>query len=253
MVSRLREVGPRWHPVFVHWDLDDRLSRPGGRRTDDARQDTQREDCDEREAAPAHYDGPNAASDYSITTPNTDLHANSPRTRQTDETPDARSPGSRHTKLHVQRPTGRFSSTGATYPPAAINRSIANGTIQPHLAVRENDVLTRDFRIRQQDDLMQIATRRSRAGLRQEALWALAETATLFLIFIVAFTGRDAFGDGIKTVLTILSIAAGSIGAFGGLVVGRRALNESASRIGRLAIAGWMLFTGVYTVIHVLS
>lgn len=100
---------------------------------------------------------------------------------------------------------------------------------------------------------MQIATRRTRGGLRQDALWALAETATLFLIFIVAFTGRDAFGDGIKMLLTILSIAAGSAGAVGGLVVARRALADPAGRIGRLAIAGWMAFAGVYTVIHVLS
>ena len=100
---------------------------------------------------------------------------------------------------------------------------------------------------------MQIATQRQRGGLRQEALWALAETAALFLIFIVAFTGRDAFGEGVKTLLTILSVATGSIGALGGLVVARRALAERSGRIGRFGIAGWMVFTGVYTVIHVLS
>ncbi len=100
---------------------------------------------------------------------------------------------------------------------------------------------------------MQIATQRSRGGLRQDALWALAETATLFLIFIAAFTGRDAFGDNVKTLLTILSILAGSIGALAGLVVARRALAEPAGRIGRLVIAGWMIFAGVYTVIHVLA
>lgn len=100
---------------------------------------------------------------------------------------------------------------------------------------------------------MQIATHRSRGGIRQDALWALAETATLFLIFIVAFTGRDAFGDAVKSLLTILSIAAGSIGALAGVVVGRRALADPAGRIGRLAIAVWMVFAGGYTVIHVLS
>jgi hypothetical protein len=89
--------------------------------------------------------------------------------------------------------------------------------------------------------------------LRQDALWALAETAALFLIFIVAFTGRDAIGDSVKALLTILSIAAGSIGALAGVVVARRALADSSGRIGRLAIAGWMVFAGVYTVIHVLS
>ena len=101
--------------------------------------------------------------------------------------------------------------------------------------------------------MMQVATQRARGGLRQDALWALAETAALFLIFIVAFTGRDAIGDSVKLLLTILSIAAGSIGAIAGVVVGRRALAVSAGRIGRLAIAGWMVFAGVYTVIHVLS
>ena len=100
---------------------------------------------------------------------------------------------------------------------------------------------------------MQIATRRSRCGIRQEALWALAETAALYLIFIVAFTGRDAFGDGVKTLLTILSVAAGSAGALAGVVVARRALADPAGRFGRIAIAAWMAFTGIYTVIHVLS
>jgi hypothetical protein len=100
---------------------------------------------------------------------------------------------------------------------------------------------------------MRIATQDRRAGVRQEALWALAETAALFLIFITAFTGRDALGDGAKTLLTILSIAAGSVGALAGLVVARRALADPAGRIGRLAIAGWMAFAGIYTVVHVLS
>jgi hypothetical protein len=101
--------------------------------------------------------------------------------------------------------------------------------------------------------VMQVATHRARGGWRQDALWALAETAALFLIFIVAFTGRDSIGDSVKLLLTILSIAAGSIGALAGVIVGRRALAASSGRIGRLAIAGWMVFAGVYTVIHVLS
>ena len=100
---------------------------------------------------------------------------------------------------------------------------------------------------------IQATARQSRGGIRQDALWALAETAALFLIFIVAFTGRDALGDGVKTLLTILSIAAGSIGTVAGLIVGKRALAASAGRVGRLAIAGWMVFAGAYTVIHVLS
>ena len=100
---------------------------------------------------------------------------------------------------------------------------------------------------------MQIATQHPRGGARQDARWALAETAALFLIFLVAFTGRDAFSDGIKPLLTILSIAVGSVGAVAGLVVGRRALADPAARIPRLAIGGWMVFAGVYTIIHVLS
>lgn len=100
---------------------------------------------------------------------------------------------------------------------------------------------------------MQVATQHSRGGLRQDALWALAETAALFLIFIVAFTGRDALGDGAKSLLTILSIVVGSVGALAGVVIGRRALADRSGRIGRFAIAGWMVFAGTYTVIHVLS
>jgi hypothetical protein len=100
---------------------------------------------------------------------------------------------------------------------------------------------------------IQAAGQRSRGGLRQDALWALAETAALFLIFIIAFTGRDALGDGVKTLLTVLSIAAGSIGTLAGLIVAKRAVADPAGRIGRLAIAGWMVFAGAYTVVHVLS
>ena len=100
---------------------------------------------------------------------------------------------------------------------------------------------------------MQIATRRTRGGVRQDALLALAETAALFLIFIVAFTGRDALGDSAKLILTILSIAAGALGVAGGVTVTRRALNDSTGRLARFAVAGWMIFAGGYTIIHVLS
>ena len=100
---------------------------------------------------------------------------------------------------------------------------------------------------------MQVATRRSRGGVRRDALLALAETAALFLIFIVAFTGRDALGDGAKLFLTILSIAFGALGMAGGLVVTRRALADPAGRLARLAVAGWMIFAGGYTIIHILS
>jgi hypothetical protein len=100
---------------------------------------------------------------------------------------------------------------------------------------------------------MQIAKRGEAGGLRQDALWAVAETAALFLIFLVAFTGRDAFGDAVKTLLTILSIVAGGAGIAGGLAVGRRGLVERTGKIARFALAGWMLFAGAYTIVHVLS
>jgi len=100
---------------------------------------------------------------------------------------------------------------------------------------------------------MQLATQRSTSSLRQDALLALAQTAALFLIFIVAFTGRDAFGDSVKTLLTILSVAVGALGAIGGALIARRGLQDAAGRFGRLAIAGWMMFSGVYTIVHVLS
>lgn len=99
---------------------------------------------------------------------------------------------------------------------------------------------------------MQFASQRS-SSLRQDALLALAQTAALFLIFLVAFTGREAFGDGVKTLLTILSVAVGALGAFGGALVARRGMQDAVGRVGRLAIAGWMMFSGVYTIIHVLS
>jgi hypothetical protein len=100
---------------------------------------------------------------------------------------------------------------------------------------------------------MQIARNRANGTLRQDALLALAETAGLFLIFIVAITGRDAFGDGVKLLLTIMSIAVGALGAAGGLLVARRGLADPTGRLGRFAIAGWMAFAGIYTIIHVLS
>lgn len=100
---------------------------------------------------------------------------------------------------------------------------------------------------------MQFASAHRGNNLRQDALLALAQTAALFLIFIVAFTARDAIGDSVKTLLTILSIVVGGLGAIGGALMARRGLGDSSGRFGRLAIAGWMMFSGVYTIVHVLS
>lgn len=95
--------------------------------------------------------------------------------------------------------------------------------------------------------------RRTASGLRQDLLAAALETLSLFLIFIVAITGRDAFSDGIKTFLTVLSVAAGAAGAFVGAWVLRRAFTLAEGRGARLGIAAWMLFAGIYTIVHVLS
>jgi len=84
-------------------------------------------------------------------------------------------------------------------------------------------------------------------------LAAVAETVGLFLIFIVSFTGRDAFGDGVKTLLVVLSVIVGSLGALAGLGILRRAFGSADGRIARIALSGWMLFAGIYSVVHVLS
>jgi hypothetical protein len=88
---------------------------------------------------------------------------------------------------------------------------------------------------------------------RQE--WGLlgGEVAALFLIFIIAFTGRDEFGDQVKQLLTILSIVAGSAGAVAGGWVAWRGIASGAGRWQRLALGTVMIFLGGYTVIHVLS
>ena len=88
---------------------------------------------------------------------------------------------------------------------------------------------------------------------RREALAAVAEVAALVLVFIVAFTGRDTFSDGVKSFLTILSVAIGVAGAAAGVIVIRRGLLSAAGRLGRVALGGFMVFLGVYTMIHVLS
>jgi hypothetical protein len=88
---------------------------------------------------------------------------------------------------------------------------------------------------------------------RQE--WSLAggELAALFVLFIIAFTGRDAFGEQVKQLLTVLSALAGGLGALAGGWIAWRGLANGAGRRQRLALGGVMSLLGVYTVIHVLG
>jgi hypothetical protein len=95
--------------------------------------------------------------------------------------------------------------------------------------------------------------RTSRGITRQEVLAAAGETLALFLIFIVSFTGRDAFGDSVKTLLTILTIVVGTLGSLAGLGILRRAFGSPDGRVARIVLSGWMLFAGIYSVVHVLS
>jgi len=71
-------------------------------------------------------------------------------------------------------------------------------------------------------------------------------------IFIIAFTGRSAFGDGVRQLLIVLSVIAGSLGAVAGMWVLLRAIQFQASRVPRLALGSFMTFIGIYTVVHVL-
>lgn len=82
---------------------------------------------------------------------------------------------------------------------------------------------------------------------------AIAEVLALVIIFLIAFTGRSVFSDGVKTGLTVLSVIAGAAGALAGLFIMFRGLKFSAARIQRLALGAFMTFIGAYTVVHVLS
>src|SRR4051794_20600716 len=92
-----------------------------------------------------------------------------------------------------------------------------------------------------------------RGNLRQEMQAAIAETVGLFLIFIVAITGRDHFGDGVKTFLIVLTIIVGGLGAVGGVLFLRRGAGVAEGRMMRLALSSWMIFAGGYSIVHVLS
>lgn len=96
-------------------------------------------------------------------------------------------------------------------------------------------------------------TKREDNGLRRsEVLAAVAEVAALVGIFLIAFTGRSVFGDGVKQFLTVLSVVAGAVGALAGLFVLLRAVQYQTSRIPRLMLGSFMAFIGIYTIVHVL-
>lgn len=99
-----------------------------------------------------------------------------------------------------------------------------------------------------------IRSERARHGIQREELAAAGiEVAVLFLLFIIAFTGRSAFGEGIRLVLSVLSVTAGALGAVAGLLVIGRSVVIRASRVGRFLLGAFMTFIGLYTVVHVLS
>lgn len=88
---------------------------------------------------------------------------------------------------------------------------------------------------------------------RHEVGAAVAEFAGLFLIFIVAFTGRDAFGDNVKTLLTVLTYVVGGLGVGAGVGILWRGVTLPGSRIARFVIGGVMIAAGVYSILHVAS
>jgi hypothetical protein len=98
-----------------------------------------------------------------------------------------------------------------------------------------------------------VAPRSQRGLQRQELFAAVGETAGLFLIFIAAFTGRDVLPDAVKQLLIVLTFAVGIPGTLAGLWIARRGLVQPQGRIARLAVAAWMVFAGLYSMIHVVS
>ncbi len=87
---------------------------------------------------------------------------------------------------------------------------------------------------------------------RNELIAAAIEVGAIFTIFIIAFTGRSVFGDGVRQLLIVLSVIAGVLGTVAGLWVLLRAIQFQSSRVPRLMLGGFMTFIGVYTVVHVL-
>lgn len=89
--------------------------------------------------------------------------------------------------------------------------------------------------------------------MREEWLLAGGELAALAALFIIAFSGRDVFGDQVKLLLTALSALAGGLGAVAGGWITWRGVASGLGRWQRLALGGVMAFIGVYTIIHVLG
>lgn len=88
---------------------------------------------------------------------------------------------------------------------------------------------------------------------RQELFAAAGELLGLFLIFAVAITTRDVFGDTVKAVLIALTWIVGVAGAAFGAATLIRGLSSPTSRAARLALGAFMIFIGLYSVIHVSS
>lgn len=87
---------------------------------------------------------------------------------------------------------------------------------------------------------------------RSEIVAAVVEVLAIFTIFIIAFTGRSTFGEGVKQFLTVLSVVAGALGSVAGIIIILRGLAHEVSRTPRLALGGFMAAIGIYTVVHVL-
>ena len=88
---------------------------------------------------------------------------------------------------------------------------------------------------------------------RPEILAAIGETLGLFCIFLVAFTGRDQFGDTITIVLIALTLIVGGLGVAAGIAIARRGLLTPHARAARLALGAFMVFIGAYSILHVVS
>lgn len=87
---------------------------------------------------------------------------------------------------------------------------------------------------------------------RTEILLAVGEVLAICGIFVVAFTGRPYFSDGVRQIMIALSLGAGIFGALAGSWVFIRGIMLEPSRIQRLVLGGLMAAFGIYTIIHVL-